>query len=377
MSCNRFQLDLSRCLDGRLPGARRTEVMAHVDRCAECEQVWADMQAAQSLVFGLEQPQVRADFREHVWSRIRSGEGAPEVLLSEPIQIWSKVRYGLIGAAAAAVFLFTLNQITSSGTPVDDNTKNVVELNENDDKKNDNATKPGPGPEVAKIDTTRRDQPSTNPFGNPTLVASQLAHVTAEKVTTAAKELRRHRGGILSNQLDQPTRRQVIHYVRTIDDGLQVLGHLERRKFVEFADKSRDCVISVRNSLNLSRDPVKKTYNLVRTLTDCNLDGLDRQLRYTISVPQIEQQAQMLYGMLADEHFRRILTDHLNVIQQQGPMWLVPMANVWVPVQPQMHLLVPIPSGAPQPHPHQARPAQPEKEPKKELRKRSDRQPGK
>jgi anti-sigma factor RsiW len=66
MSCQRFQIDLSRCLDGRLPSARRAEVMTHVDQCPNCEQVWADMQAAQSLVFGLDQPRVGSNFRNQL-----------------------------------------------------------------------------------------------------------------------------------------------------------------------------------------------------------------------------------------------------------------------------------------------------------------------
>ena len=65
---------------------------------------------------GLHPWRVSIGFRESVWERIQSGEGSPEILLAEPVGIGAKIRYGLVGASAAAAFLFGVNYLFSSNT---------------------------------------------------------------------------------------------------------------------------------------------------------------------------------------------------------------------------------------------------------------------
>lgn len=100
---------MSLALDGRLPSRRRTVLFAHRDACAPCTRVWNEMRTAQDLVLGLPPTPVSASFRVDLWERIRSGEGAPETLLHEPIPFAAKVRYVAAGAAAAAGMLLVLH----------------------------------------------------------------------------------------------------------------------------------------------------------------------------------------------------------------------------------------------------------------------------
>src|SRR5690606_28290048 len=105
MSCRRHQHDLSRCLDGRLPAKARARAMQHLDGCPRCATVWTQMRAAQNAVLGLDEVRVGPGFREAVWARIQAGEGAAEVALDPQVSAATKLRYGLIGAAAAAIVL--------------------------------------------------------------------------------------------------------------------------------------------------------------------------------------------------------------------------------------------------------------------------------
>ena len=104
MSCRNHQEELSRCLDGRLPSHARARVMGHIAQCSGCARFWEELKAAQEIVLGLPQAKVGSHFRDDVWQRIQSGEGAPDTIAQEPVPVLTKVRYGLLGAAAAAAF---------------------------------------------------------------------------------------------------------------------------------------------------------------------------------------------------------------------------------------------------------------------------------
>jgi hypothetical protein len=79
--------------------------MEHANGCAACGLFWSELQAAQRLTLRLRQPSVGDDFRERLWDRIHAGEGTPEAVFREPVPMWTKVRYTLTGAAAAAAVL--------------------------------------------------------------------------------------------------------------------------------------------------------------------------------------------------------------------------------------------------------------------------------
>ena len=105
MNCNTCRYELSQCLDGRLPSGRRAVVLAHAEQCEPCGAFWKELQAAQDLTLSLQQAEVGSDFREGLWERIHAGEGTPDAVFHEPVPTWTKVRYALTGAAAAAAVL--------------------------------------------------------------------------------------------------------------------------------------------------------------------------------------------------------------------------------------------------------------------------------
>ena len=115
MNCNTCRYELSQCLDGRLPSGRRAVVMQHVDRCEVCAAFWAELQAAQQLTLQLPKERVSDGFRDQLWERIRAGEGTPDAVFHEPVPMFTKVRYLLTGAAAAAAVLVLGSWLRSDG----------------------------------------------------------------------------------------------------------------------------------------------------------------------------------------------------------------------------------------------------------------------
>jgi len=105
MNCNTCRYELSQCLDGRLPSGRRAAVLEHAESCPSCGQFWNELQAAQRLTLSLKPTEVSHQFREGLWERIHAGEGTPDAVFQEPVAVWTKVRYALTGAAAAAALL--------------------------------------------------------------------------------------------------------------------------------------------------------------------------------------------------------------------------------------------------------------------------------
>jgi Putative zinc-finger len=367
MSCSRFQMDLSRCLDGRLPGARRAEVMTHVDKCSKCTQVWEDMQAAQSLVFRLEQPSVSPSFRDDVWERIHSGEGAPEILLQEPVTNLAKVRYGLIGAAAAAAFLVGLHLLTMDRSPVESDAKatDVVDLSD---------PLPDSEPTPAPRDIARPPEaPTTQLVSGELAAASQLATQTVARVSSAANRLKIRTPLILRGEAkNRRLWQEVTEDVQTIDGGLHVLDTLQRRQIVTLEPSSQECMTAARTTLDLFRsDPRRRTINLVRSLDNCSLDGLTK-VRIQFSIPQIQHPQGVLMDILAnDPRLGQILMD-LGIIG--GPVGGMMLPDFHFAPGPAQHLLMFRFRQMPQVPPRRAspEPTQPRKSPsRKTLRRRS------
>ncbi|MCK5943807.1 MAG: zf-HC2 domain-containing protein [Planctomycetes bacterium] len=116
MNCNTCRYELSQCLDGRLPSGRRAVVLTHAESCEACGQFWDELQAAQRLTLSLRPSEVSSQFREGLWERIHSGEGTPDAVFHTPVAIWTKVRYSLTGAAAAAALLIGLTLLQKDPT---------------------------------------------------------------------------------------------------------------------------------------------------------------------------------------------------------------------------------------------------------------------
>ena len=111
MNCNPCRYELSQCLDGRLPSGRRAAVLAHAESCRACGAFWRDLQAAQELTRSLRSSAVSAGFREQLWERVQAGEGTPDAVFLAPVRTWTKVRYALTGAAAAAALLIGVSML--------------------------------------------------------------------------------------------------------------------------------------------------------------------------------------------------------------------------------------------------------------------------
>ncbi len=343
MSCSRNQVDLSRCLDGRLPGTRRAEVMAHVDKCPKCNQVWEEMQTTQSLVFGLKQHQVTRSFRDDVWERIHSGEGSPEILLQEPITTLTKVRYGLIGAAAAAAFLFGVNLLTTDNSSPIENTPDpeVVEINRDtlDNETKDNTEK-APNAIESPVELVSGDLAA----------AGHLATQAIAKVASAANRLRIRKPVILRGKTDnQQLWQEVNQDVQTIDGGLHVLDSLQRNELVRLEPISRACMEAARNTLKTYRfDQHLQSINLVRTLDECSLDGLAK-VQVTFSLPQFQAPQGLLFGIIADDPVLRDILTQLEILRPQGGVLVPPPMIQFVPGAAQHNMVLRIRPNMPPP----------------------------
>jgi len=127
MNCNTCRYELSQCLDGRLPSGRRAVVMQHVESCEACDGFWSELQAAQALTMRLRPASVSSGFRDQLWERIHAGEGTPDAALHDTLTTWTKVRYTLTGAAAAALLLTTLTLLKNdTSTPAGSDRRDVV-----------------------------------------------------------------------------------------------------------------------------------------------------------------------------------------------------------------------------------------------------------
>jgi hypothetical protein len=271
MSCSRYQFEMSQCLDGRLTSSRRREVMAHTDRCARCAVAWDEMQEAQSLTFQLKPPAVAVSFRNTVWDRVQSGEGTPEVLLQEPVNLTTKLQYGLIGAAATAVFLVGYSVwFASTAAPIPDQS---VASNE-ESALGGNSNNPF-------INNNRSRAVQSNFLTEP-LTAVTLANHTIGEVAGAATRLKLRRGTVLANPANTPggVWLDIRNDVQVLGDGLQFLGSLEKENFVEFQGQSRQCMEQARIALVTRGKDRQSIQVLVQTLSSCPLDGLENGLRF-------------------------------------------------------------------------------------------------
>jgi len=96
-SCRQYRADLSELADGRIEGARRLRLEAHLAACPACRALVAAHRRVTQLVRGVERPLLRGSIVGDVLQRI--GEQAPEHRLA-PWLYWSGA-----GAAIATVVL--------------------------------------------------------------------------------------------------------------------------------------------------------------------------------------------------------------------------------------------------------------------------------
>ncbi|MBK8976258.1 MAG: hypothetical protein IPM29_10040 [Planctomycetes bacterium] len=111
MKDDRLEREMSLNLDGRLSSTRREQLLQHIEQDDEAARLWDEMERAQQLALSLPEQQVGPTFTETLWQRIRAGEGTPEAVFRDPVSPWTKARYLLTGAAAAAAVLIAVQAL--------------------------------------------------------------------------------------------------------------------------------------------------------------------------------------------------------------------------------------------------------------------------
>ncbi len=304
MNCRSYQEELSRCLDGRLQSHARARVMGHVASCSGCARFWEELKAAQGLVLRLPQAKVGSRFRDDVWRRIQSGEGAPDAIAQEPVPVFTKVRYGLLGAAAAAVFILAVHYGTGNGGTIQE------------------------PPEVDRVATGTPDQTNSSvmstvapdPFVAPTvgeLNPVNLAATAAEQVSQAARSLR-NRSKNLTNISDfQPEVLQEVRQdLQTVQSGLVVLKELQQGGFgIELRDDdARDCLTRVLTTLEMSPEleQPEQVMRVLSAVTGCSLDRLAKNLRFSMESARLNER--FLLKLRQWEAQRHQLLRHMLIV---------------------------------------------------------------
>jgi hypothetical protein len=129
--------------------------MGHAESCEPCGSFWLELQSAQQLTLSLSSDQVGSDFREQLWERISAGEGTPSSVFQESVPLWSKLRYTLTGAAAAAALLIGINYLSdttgSAGAP---STIKVAQTDHQAERSNTTSSSAGAALPTAKLAST-------------------------------------------------------------------------------------------------------------------------------------------------------------------------------------------------------------------------------
>lgn len=314
MSCKQYESDLSRALDGRLPATRRAEVMQHLQDCADCQLSWQELQAAQRLVFNhLPEPRVAPGFRDEVWTRIRAGEGAPEITLQEPVSVGTKLRYGLVGAAAAAALLFFLHNHGEGTTPSE-----PQEVAERQDPR------PAPAPKLVVVEEDRETETKSESeaeeksFGpGPGQIIAQQA---VDKVASASRNLRQRAPQILNGEIRQ--NRGLFEAVQqdifTIDKSLLLLDGMVAERVVRLDDDAQRCIAHARATLSmLQPDRVENLPQVVNNLTSCSLETLPRNFSFYpyAATPGLQRVLQRF-----DQHQ---LSQLMRILQPRGQVFIL------------------------------------------------------
>jgi hypothetical protein len=106
MSCDDFSGALAEFVDGELDPARQRGLERHVEGCADCRALLADLKSIQAAAFTLD----RVEPPAHVWAALRTAVAAePAPITRGRLLAWPRSRraWGVWLAAAAALLLAT------------------------------------------------------------------------------------------------------------------------------------------------------------------------------------------------------------------------------------------------------------------------------
>jgi anti-sigma factor RsiW len=107
MDCNEFQPMLSESVDGGLPRDARAKLEAHLETCADCRALLADLKRVKAAARAL--PKMTAP--ESVWQNVRAGldMDANQPRRAPVLQFAPRRRMLLTGLAAAAVLVLAVS----------------------------------------------------------------------------------------------------------------------------------------------------------------------------------------------------------------------------------------------------------------------------
>jgi|GEM_PF-5641206 len=247
MNCNFCRHELSQCLDGRLPSGRRTSALAHAESCKSCGEFWTAIQAAQKMTASLRKSEVSAEFRDGLWERIRAGEGTPDAVFPAPVAALAKVRYTLIGAAAAAGLLIGASTLQNN-TPmpssrIPSSQSDVASVDELSRAREPRIDQP------ISASTTRLQERITPPTYTQNALFSNARPLTLQVLAReAASQLEQHyeEAAVGMRMMRDPTHnraaamRQVIHNANEVRDFGELLIDLNRRDRLVFTDDQLD-----------------------------------------------------------------------------------------------------------------------------------------
>ena len=109
MSCTEYSQSIAESLDGSLDPARQRALERHVETCAACRALVADLRTIQAAAFTLERHEPPAHLLQSLRSRIAS---EPSALPRGRLLSWPTTRAAWAGwAAAAALVLATLASV--------------------------------------------------------------------------------------------------------------------------------------------------------------------------------------------------------------------------------------------------------------------------
>jgi hypothetical protein len=115
MKCFQALEDMSLALDGRLDSAERKLLAEHLRGCGCCRHDYRSLRQAMSLASEVRTHSVSPGFREDLFRRIEAGEGTPIGAIREYVPFAAKVRFTLLGAAAAALVLLAAGYFLPGG----------------------------------------------------------------------------------------------------------------------------------------------------------------------------------------------------------------------------------------------------------------------
>lgn len=248
MRCSQAEHLLSLNLDGRLGSGQRRVLSDHLARCARCQDIDQELNAARALALSLPVQRVSDGFREELWQRIRAGEGTPEAVFREPIPVATKVRYFATGAAAAGLLILAGHWVRSHGTPAQGSIG-------------------APGMATPGVETAAAPQPSgklvprgTEPATAPVIPATpdRLATLVADGYTDAVRTLHAKAQALEAQQLTPENIEKLCGQADYASRYASMLRWLVDRKYLNLLQDDADSLMAIEmvgDQMRTQRDP--------------------------------------------------------------------------------------------------------------------------